>query len=54
MLNLVTDIKEYKEHGVTPTHLIVLTINDIIGNKDVVLDYTLELIKKNRINLSYL
>ena len=42
----VTDIKENTGHGVMPTHLIIPTINDIINNKDVVMDYAFGLINE--------
>ncbi|MBP8193644.1 MAG: hypothetical protein KAX69_08565, partial [Chitinophagales bacterium] len=44
----VTDITENTGHGVLPAHLVVPTINDIHTNKDAVMDYTLDLIKKAR------
>lgn len=44
----VTDITTNTGHGVVPAHLVVPAINDIIANKDAVMDYTMDLIKKTK------
>lgn len=43
---IIKDIALNDGHGTFPTHLVQSTINDIIENKDVVLEYTLKLIHK--------
>jgi len=37
---------KYKDRGIIPDHIIVPTINDILQNKDVQMDYTLQLAEK--------
>ncbi len=44
----VSDITKNTGHGIIPTHLVVPTINDILTNKDVVMEYALKLISKDK------
>jgi hypothetical protein len=37
---------KYKDRGIIPDHIIVPTIDDILQNKDVQMDYTLQLAEK--------
>lgn len=45
---VVTDISKNTGHGVTPNYLVVPDIHNIIENKDIVLDYALKLILKDK------